>query len=93
MSFVVNGKSNCKVRIRFREAVRLLLTFNTTFLSFIAENGSQKVIENLANYLQIGEDQLRVTNINDKLTSVEIEVLIKSKLNSESQDKGDSQSK
>ncbi len=40
VTFVVNGKSNCKVRIRLRNAVRLLLTFNTTFLSFITENAS-----------------------------------------------------
>lgn len=67
---MVNGKSNCQVRVRLTSFVQLSARINIEYSQFFTNDGPTTLLTNIAAYLNIDPGRLKIVGI--KPGSVEI---------------------
>lgn len=75
--FVVNGKENCQLGVRYKKHLPLVLSFQTTLTLFLRDESL--LMRNLKNCLHIEDSQIIITNIDDLTQYIQAKILIVSK--------------
>lgn len=64
IEFVVNGKSNCQVRLTLASYMRLTANFDIDVASFYKNAGDVSILTNIIAYLNIDPSQVKIVSVN-----------------------------